>query len=565
MKKAILLIIFFTVSSFVFSGCFKCDGKKKGKTTSGTGTGTSTTTTVVEQPVIGDWFMNSLDGSPDYLNPILSTTRNASYIENLVFDYLFDITKDLDLIPRLAESYEISDDKLVYTFKVREGVKWHDDVPLTAEDFVYTYQKIIDPKVKSMGLRESFENVKEVTLIDTYTFKVVYNQPDVTAIMSWSIAPIPKHIYEKEELKEGGINESYYNRHPIGCGPYKFVEWQTDQHILLERNPNYWDNNHPPYLEKIKFKIIPDQSVEFLAFKSGELDITGLTPIQWLKQSDGPEFARANKLKYTAMTYSFIGWNQDGSNPFFTDKRVRKAMTLSLNIPMIIEKIYLGFATQSTGPFYPGTWSYNPNVKPLPYNPEEAKRLLASAGWKDTNGDGYLDKDGVKFEFELLVPGSDIELLRVPTILRESLMSLGIICNIRSLEWSAFVKRVHNHEFQAIIMAFGIGSDPSELKSMWHSKEYEAGNNYIKYQNATVDSLLEQGKLEFNKEKRKKIYHRIHELIYEDQPFTFLIHGVTLIAIDKRFRNVEPSPVGLFLYFPGMRDWYVPKELQKYK
>lgn len=505
------------------------------------------------EPVDGDWLVLQLQAEPATLNPITSTDAYASDINDYIYESLLKRDeKTLGLVPALAESWEISDDHLSYVFHLKKNVHWQDGVPFTARDVLYSYERIQDPKVDAAPLRNYYQDIEKLEVLDDYTIRYAYRTPYFRALEFCGGIPIvPAHLFKEED----DFNQHSIGRQPVGTGPYRLERWDTGKEIVLVRNEDYWDVK--PHIKRIVFKIITDNTVALQVLKQGALDLMSLRPIQWMKQTGGERFnEKYQKLKYYLPIYSYIGWNL--RKPWFQDRRVRQAMTMLIDRPLILDKILFGLGTIVTGSFYVNSPDYNKDVKPYPYDPAAAVELLKAAGWEDHDGDGVLDKDGVPFSFEFLTSAGSKFGEQIATILQENLKNVGIRMDIRKLEWAVFVQRVQEHDFDATTMAWSLNweSDPFQL---WHSSQVEKGSNYVGFVNAEADKLIEEGRREFDAEKRRALYHRFHEIIHEEQPYTFLFTTEALVAVDRRFQNVNVYPMGL-----APRQWWVPKELQLY-
>lgn len=505
-----------------------------------------------DSPVDGDWLIYHLLSEPATLNPITATDAAESTINGGVYETL--IERDdatLDLVPLLAESWEISNDKLSFTFKLREDVKWHDGVQFTAADVVFSYNSIMSPEVDSPHLRSYYQEILSVEVLNKFEVKFTYSRPYFLALEFCGGMPIvPKHIFEK-----GNFNKNPAGRSPVGTGPYKFVKWVTGREIVLEKNSDYWGKK--PNLEKIVFKTISDPTVAFQVLKRQEIDFSRLTPIQWDRQSDTKNFKNNfNKYSYFRPNYSFIGWNS--KKPFFEDKNVRKAMTHLLNRKLILEKVLLGLGAIVSSPFYLNSPEYDKSIEPYSYDPNEAKKLLDEAGWIDRDGDGIRDKNGEKFEFEFLLPSGSDTGEKIATIFKEELDKIGIIMKIRKTEWAVFTTRLNERKFDAVTLAWSMGveSDPYQI---WSSTQTEKGSNFVGFENKKADDLIEEARKEFDREKRIELYRKFSEIVHEEQPYTFLFCRKSTVAVNNRFENVEVYPLGL-----DPIEWYVPKAYQKY-
>jgi len=510
-----------------------------------------------QEPAFGDWLVRRLSAEPATLNPITATDVYSEMVFSLVMETLLEM--DLatqELVPLLAERYEISPDKLVFTFYLRKNVFWQDGKPFNADDVIYSFERIMDPKVDSAHLRVYYLDCVEAKKLDDYTVRFRWRVPYFKSLeMLGGLPIVPKHI-----LDDGtDFNAHPFGRALIGTGPYQMVSWETGKRIELVRNKDYWGK--PGYFERIIFKIITDDNVSLQVFNQGGIDLVGLTPIQWLKQTNYSGFLkRANKIAYDYPQFGYIGWNL--RRPPFDDKKVRKAMTMLLNRDAILKNIYFCLGKVVSGPVYINTPYYDHSIQPLAYDPAQAKQLLTEAGWIDQNQDGIREKQGKDFRFELLIPAGNENAEKLATIFKEDLKKAGIEMSIRMLEWSVFLKNLNEWKFDACMLGWAMDAN-TDLYQIWHSSlaDIKASSNHIGYKNPEVDRLIEQARKEFDKEKRVQMYHQIHRIIAEDQPYTFLFTNKALIAIDKRIKNVIPYPIRPSFKFT---DWFVPIELQKY-
>lgn len=498
--------------------------------------------------VPGGTFIEASIGDATFLNPLLSSDSASNDINNQVFNGLIKYDKNIKIVGDLAESFEIKNGGKEILFHLRKNVKWHDGVPFTAEDVLFTYQKLIDPKTRT-PFSSDYLMVKKAEILDPYTFRVSYDKPFSPALESWGMGMIPKHIFET-----GDINTHPANKKPIGTGPFKFESWATDEKIVLRANLDYFEGR--PLLDRYVYRIIPDLSVQFLELRQGSLSTMTPSPDQY----NGYEefFTSYNKFKYPAFRYDYIAFNL--KNDLFKDKRVRQALALALNKNEIIEGVYQGLAVPATGPFPPQSWAYNPNVVDFPYDIARAKALLAEAGWKDSDGDGVLDKDGKKFEFTLITNQGNKVRESIAQIAQNAFQKVGVKMEIRIIEWSVFIQKyVDTKNFDAVLLAWSLSRDPDPYP-MWHSSQTENSQyNFISYKNPEVDQLLIEGRETFDPVVREKIYRKIHALIADDVPYLFLVNPMSLPVIHKKILGVEQAPAGLGWNF---NHWYIPKAWQ---
>jgi len=547
------LILYCIILSALFvASCNSSDSSKDSSDSTGD---KKTVENVDSEPADGDWLIYHLGSEPATLNPITARDAYESRINgNNIYESLVKRdNKSLEIVPQLAESWEISEDKLTFTFKIKKDIKWHDGKPFSSADVVFSFDKIMDPKVDSAQLKGYYQEIQKVEALDDYTVKFTYARPYFLALEFCGGMPIvPKHIFEK-----GDFNKNPAGRHPIGTGPYKFSKWETGRQVVLVKNNEYWGEK--PKINKIVFKIINDSNVAFQVLRKGELDFAGLTPIQWEKQSKTKKFEKIfDKYAYFRPNYSYIGWNLD--RPFFSDKRVRKAMTHLVDKDLILEKILYNLGATVTNPFYIKSKEYDNTIKPIEFSPDKAKSLLNESGWIDSDSDGIRDKNGLRFEFEFLVPNGSDTSEKISTILKEEMDKVGILMNIRKIEWAVFVQRLNERKFDAVTLSWSMGveSDPYQI---WHSSQKSSGgSNFVGFKNAEADKIIEEARKEFNENKRIELYKKFANIVHDEQPYTFLFCGKSPVAVSNRFKDVNVYPLGL-----DFLEWYVPAELQKYQ
>jgi peptide/nickel transport system substrate-binding protein len=502
-----------------------------------------------------------LDGSPNTLHPFFVSSMYDFTVVDTLYTGLFTFDKDMKwkVNDDLVVSFEESQDHTEFIVKIKPGFTWHDGAPWTAHDVVYSWQQILDPQVPALTQKPTTEPIKECIALDDYTVKFV--QPEALATRHWNLnfPIIPRHIFEKDKKNHPDLKSGdYYNqqaRSPVGSGPYKLVEWKENDKIIVERWEEY--AGEKPYFKRIIFRIIPDRNMSLLSFEKGEIDVIGqLTQQQFAYETNDESFRRQGyKVWGNQWDFVYIGWNMDGSNPYFQDRRVRYAMTHALNLPYIFDKVFYNLALPCSGIYHPESWMYNPQVKPLKYDLKKSAVLLDEAGWMADPQDGWRYKqvngEKVKFQFTLLISQGSQTAPKIAAIFQQDLKKIGIEMKTRTLEWATFLEKIRNHEFQAETAAWGTGTDPDTNWNVWRTEEYEKGRNYVGYSNPRVDELFELGRKEYDFEARRKIYQEIHKLIYDDQPYTWIYNRPTLAAINKRIRGVQLSPRGIYNFDPS--------------
>ena len=542
MKKWLIAAV---LGAIFFAGCKKSDNisvKKK-----------SPKESVVSVAVYGDALSSSEIAEPINLIPAISSDSASHSIASYIYNGLVKYDKDLKLTGDLAKSWEISADNLTLIFHLRDDVTWHDGTPFTAEDVKFTYEFMIAEDTPT-SYDEDFRKVKQFDVLDKYTVRVTYNEPYAPALNGWGIWIMPAHL-----LKGVQASKSPLQRKPVGTGPYVLEEWNSGKSVILRANPNYFLGR--PKLDKVMVRVIPDQATQFLELLNGSIDTMTLTPLQAAKQTDSARYNdNYETYSFLANAYAYVGYNLR-KEPF-NDKRVRQALSYASPKEEIIEGILFGKGEPATGPYKPGTYWYNPKVRQYNYDIEKAKALLADAGYKDVDGDGILEKDGKKLQFELITNQGNAPRSQTAEILQRSWKQIGVKIDIRILEWATFINEyINKGNFDAIVMGWNIIQDP-DIYDVWASKKCGgAGLNFICFQNEEMDKLLVAGQKSYVPEVRKQAYDKLQEILAEEQPYTFLYVPYSNTALNKRFKNVKPEAAGIDYNFI---DWYVPKETQKY-
>ena len=586
LQKRIVLVSILVTFLGSLSGC---SGEPPGATLSG---GSSTVTyhpdrdPLVNPPEIFEPFpfddperadedrvlVRHLIGEPRNLNPIFAYSWFDFYFGELIFSYIFRRNSDLEYEPsadRIA-SYELSDDQLVWTVHLTPGMTWHDGTPYTAHDIRFTWEAIRDPQVPASFYKHTSAQLEDVKVIDDLTVQYIHKEVTVTAKVNMAFPIIPKHIYGNPEARAEDPTMSrsdYYNHYNhnelIGAGPYTFTEWKRSDRLTVDRWEDY--PFQKPHFKRQILKVQPDRNVALLLFKKGGMSEIWLTPQQFATQTNDEDFAHV-AVKGTGLRrmFAYVGWNMDGSNPFFADARVRKAMAHAYDVERIIERAVYNLYSPSNGIFDPQHWCYNPDVKRIEFDLDKAAELLDEAGWLVSDRDGYRYKEingqQVQFVFELLMAQSFADALKMADIFRDDLKRIGISFDTRVIENASFDSRTNKHEYQAIASVYEVSSDPDQWRNHWYSTEHATGRNFGKYNNPRVDALLDLTRSTLVREERAEYFREIQLLVYEDHPMIFMWNYALLRGFDKNLRGINYSPAGIFLYRPGQAAWWYPKD-----
>ena len=487
-----------------------------------------------------DTIRMHLPMDPILLNPVISEDAYSSTVCSRIFESLLERDrKTLKMKGQIAEKWIIGDDKLTYTFNLRRNNKFHDGKPVTSADVLFSYNMMMSEKIPNAHKKVYYKDVLSISAPDAYTIVFKMKKPYAMALEHLGgFEVVPKHIYSQGDFMKDERNMWG----PIGSGPYKFTEWKVGQRLTLTRFEDYWGDK--PEIKKLEFVIIKNEAVALQALKKGDVDSYNLRPLQWTRQTDSAKFKHDfEKIKYLATSYRYIGYNM--RKPPFNDRRVRQAMAYLMDLERVKKTILENLAEVTTGPFLPQSLQYNQKLKPIQYEPEKALELLKTAGYA-RNADGLIAKDGKPLEIELMVSAGGGFADQFASVMKEDFSRAGITLNIRKLEFQTLLTKINQRDFQSVMLGWssGIESDPYQL---WHTSQREKGHNFTGFGNTETDALIEQARLTFDEKARNDIYHRFHEVVYKEQPYTFLYTSYALVAVSKRFTNVNVYPLGLDL------------------
>jgi peptide/nickel transport system substrate-binding protein len=466
------------------------------------------------------------------------------------------------------KSWQTSKDHKITKIVLRDDILWSDGEPITAYDIEFSFKVIMTSAVPILALRQGVDQFRWVQAYDDQTVVIFHKDAFATnddTLSNFSI--IPKHVYEDSIADDPTMARSPHHTkledHPVVGGPYELVRRVRNQEHVVRRRENYYMVNGKqvrpkPHFKEIRTKTIEDLNTALLALKEGHIEEMILRPEHWPTQADGDDFYRFNtKVHAIEWTEFHFVWNQ--KTPYFSDRRVREAMSWAYDYNELLNTICRGLYQPCQGPIHPTSWAF-PDDGPEPYEQDldKAEALLDEAGWTDSDGDGIRDKeiDGrvVPFEFTLLTYQTETG-LQASVLLKENLEMVGIICNVKPTEFTALVDATQKRTFEAAMGGWGAGTDPDTLSNIYVTDE---SRNYAGYSNPRVDELFEQGRREFDREKRAKIYGEIHNILWKDQVYTWLFNRNAFYAFSKKLRGYGFSPTGPYFYDPGMMGLFKP-------
>lgn len=509
-------------------------------------------------PVGGTVYLD-LAGEPASLNFFTATDGYSQTIFGKVFDSL--ISRNIDtyeIQPAVAEKWEVSKDGLNYTFYLRKGVKFHDGKDLTAEDVKFSYDAIMNKDYKAVILRPFYSFIEKVTVHSPYkiSFKVkkkYFKNMDFIGGM-----PIlPKHKYSNPKKK--------YNKKIYSSGPYKLDVWQKGRKIVLKRNDNWYgfkvDNlKGTENFKKIIYRFVKEPNVKIEMLKKGKLDFLSMRPAMFAKMAVGKEWGKkvfkVAAKSDSAKGYTYVGWNLRDEK--FKDAKVREALSLLLNRKFIIDKFLHGLYQSARGPWYPASMYADDSIKPDPFDPKKALKLLRAAGWSDSDKNGVLDRviNGKKTNMSFTIIVAAAETVKILTTYKEEAKKVGVSVNIKLVEWQTLLKLKNEGKFEGAALAWGglVHGDPHQI---WHSETaVKGGSNFVHYKNAKVDKWITEARGIISNKKRVPVMKKIYRQVANDRPYMFMFTPKNdLYAYTKRMKMEKET----YRYGIGVSYWWLEK------
>ncbi|MGM0680218.1 MAG: peptide-binding protein [Pseudomonadota bacterium] len=519
----------------------------------------------------GDWLVDSFGTGIKTITPLVSSDAYASQVQSYVQESLLTRDPDsLEWVGLIARDWQVSDDGLSFTFRLREGVKFSDGELLDADDVVFTFEFIRNPAIAAPRERAIYDKIDSVIATGPNEVVFKFKEPYFNSLaLAGGMAIMPRHFYEPYLDEPETFNQS--KGLLLGSGPYRLADpkgWTPDQGLVeLQRNPRYWGLQ--PSFDRVMWKVIQNDAARLTTFRNGEIDTYSARPREYQTLLDDKSLmSRSQRFEYMSPTagYSYIGWNQqrNGKPTRFADARVREAMTYLTDRQRIINEIMLGYAEVAISPFNPRSEQHDPALEPRRFNLDKARRLLGEAGYRDRNNDGLLEgPDGEAFEFELVFFQDSEDTRRIVLFLKDIYARAGISMIPKPTEWSVMLDLINKRDFDAITLGWTSGVE-TDIYQIFHSKQIESGgDNFVGYENEQLDQLIEQARGTVDEARRMPLWQEAERILHNDQPYTFLMRRESLVFIDERIKNLQNTNLGLNLGILPV-EIYVPLDMQKY-
>ena len=529
----------FIVGGMVFSGCVDNNESRQ-----------PIESAVPMVPISGGTAVIAIASEPDALNPLVWSTSVAGRIFAELHDGLTEMDDDLNYVPRIAHRWEVGADRKSITYFMNRW-RWSDGHPLTAYDVVRSYELLVDPVVASPrrgGLRE----ISSATALDTFTVRYTFDRPQAEPeARSWHHI-LPLHIVG--ELDPGTVSSWPINSSPISSGEFLLESWDHNRSLVLGQNPSY--NRTSALLDRVIFRILPEAATRVLALETGEVDL-----VNALDPDAARRLLKTGKINISSVggrSFYYLCWNL--RNPIFQDQRTRQALSLALDREMMLATLLKGYGKVANSPVPPALWNHHDQLPGPEFDPQKAREMLAIAGWRDDDGDGVLERDGVPFEFEILTRTGDPVRENGAVILRANLADVGVKVDLCFMDLTSGLARVHAGRFDSYLgrMNLNLFGDPTGIVGSQETDQF----NYGHYANTEVDSLLKVATGKMTRAEALPVWLRLQAVLAVDQPAAYLLYPDNLVGVSKRLQNVRPhllSPVN------NLAEWWVAEDDRIYR
>ena len=483
-------------------------------------------------------------------NPVTNTHLTSDdVIKHMLFTPLIQYDERLQPVPWLAERWDLADSSV--TFHLRRDVRWHDGRPVTAEDVKFTFDLAKDSAAASLLGSAYLNLVESATVVDSFTVRFDFVAPHAQALDGFWWPPLPRHLLQG--VAPADLSRHEFNRRPVGSGPFRFTEWRPGQSVTFAANPDFPQGlGGRPNLERVVFRIVPEATTMVTELINGSADMVGYTLLpdqgKQIENQQGVELRH-----YPSREFTFFAWNN--TRPLFSDARMRRAMAMAINRQQIIDGLLQGFGTPASGIIPPWSPMYT-ELAPLPFDPAQARQLLAQVGWRDADGDSILDRNGQPLRFTLTINSANRLHSDIAQVMQRQLRDVGVMVDIRPQEFQSMLQQYKAREYDAVLANWSLDTfkvDPTPLFSCREARVANSANR-TGYCNPQADQLMEQGLRTTDAAQGRQVWGRFSQLLQQDQPLTLLYWTEDLSGVGPRLRNVTTDARSKIV---NIQEWWV--------
>ncbi len=512
----------------------------------------------------GGTLVITASGDPEILLPPLASTVPSKIIGDMVYDRLamvgdsMNVVGDVGFKPQLARRWTWSADSLSIAFSLDSGARWHDGKPVRAGDVRFTYELYANP-ANGSPYAASISSIDSVTVRDSLTAVFWFTKRSpmqfYDAVNTMSI--LPRHLVG--DVTGPALRSAAIARAPVGSGRFRFVKWNAGASIEVAADTANYRGR--PGLDRVIMTIAPDFNTAFARLVGGEADFIEQVPPPNLEQIAADSSLRL--LLNRGLDYNFVQFNlrhpknRSRPHPLFGDRELRRALTHAVDRVRNVRNAYDSLADVALGPTVRAYPTTNASLKSLPYSPDAARRILDSLGWKDSNGDGVRERNGVELEFSLAVPSSSRARNAVAVLMQDQLRQVGAKMNLEPLDFTAFIDRETRRDFDAVFGGWRVEPSPGGIRQTWTSAGSRAGSgtNYGSYENPRFDALVDSALASESLADRTRLFTRAYEIIIDDAPAIWMAEPRTVMAIHRR---IEATGIRPDSWWANVADWTIP-------
>ena len=504
---------------------------------------------------------------PDFLFPPLSSNVPARQVTEMIYDYLADIGPELNVVgdagfkPALADSWQWSPDSLSIAFHLNPNAKWHDGLPVRANDVVFTHSLYISPALGTpMG--DDLRNVDSVTARDSVSpvFWFHVRSPDQFYTAANLMLILPEHVFAK--MRRDSLREMAAAAKPIGSGRFRFVSWTPGVSLELVADTSNYRGRAS--IHRVIWTVAPDYLGALTKLKGGDADV-----FDALHAENADEIARNPKLKVITqpgMDYAFLQFNLrasdgNGPHPLFGSRELRRALTMALDREAMVRNVFDTLGTVSIGPTISALPTTSPRLRQIPYDTLRAARTLDSLGWTGRSSDGIRTRNGKELAFTMIVPASSSARARMAVLIQSQLRRAGVRANIEEMEYQAFADRQASRKFDATLGAWHVAANPSAIREVWTTRAAQRpdGRNYGSYSSPVFDAALDSATAARDRESALRFYTRAYQTIIDDAAAVWLYEPKTVIGIHSRIQTSGMIPGA---WWAGLATWSIPPSVR---
>jgi peptide/nickel transport system substrate-binding protein len=508
----------------------------------------------VGDPVPGGTGIIAVTSDFQAFNPVTNTALVTLEVINfMLFTPLIQYDSDFNPVPHLAESWDLDENGV--TFRLRNDVRWHDGQPVTAEDVKFTFDLAKTPEAASLLESAYLTMVRSAQVIDPHTIRFEFVAPHSRPLEGFWWAPVPRHVLEG--VAAADLAQAPFNRQPVGSGPFRFVSWDAGQRVTLEANPDYPEAlGGRPRLDRVVFRVTEEATTRLTELLTGAIDVNYTVVPDEARQVEGQRGVEL--MHYPGREFLYIGLNNEREP--FRDPRVRQAIAHVVDRQGLVDAVLLGYAEPSAGlvpPWHP----MNPGVDPVPHNIETAQRLLAEAGWADSDGDGILDRNGQPLRFTLML-SSDRLRQDIATVLQQQLRRAGIDARLQVMEFQTLLRQHRGRDYDAVLSSWILDTfriDATPLFSCEEARKPESANR-AGYCNPDADRLMMAALREADDGRARSLWGEFTQVLQRDQPIVFLVWTELMAGVAPRIQDVQMDARGKLL---NAHEWWIPEDRRR--